>query len=734
MLTGYGDRLTAGPGDRVEFKVNSATAFDLRIVRLLQGDDTEAGPGFREREVGAGCDGRYPPKAQRTRPGSYVRVDGHGAGPPVAGVTLAAWVWPTAPGRGRQAVLTSWAEDGSGYGLEIVEGRAVFSVRSGDRTAGVSAEGALTRDWWHFIAAGFDPESGRLFVWQVPHDPARRPELGSPVRVRHELLPMPDPRPGPLLIAAATVGSSVGAHFNGRISAPRCFGRALDAGELAQVAGGNEVGNLREVLWGAWDLSPALPTALVVDRSGHGRDGTAVNNPARAVRGHLWDGTALRPVDAPDHYDCMHFHDDDLADAGWETTAVFEIPPDLPSGVYAARLRNDEDEDYLPFVISPGRKARERARALFILPTLTYLAYANEHFYNAPFIDWSRASDRPLRLDSADQEIQRHPEFGHSLYDVHSDGTYTMYSSRLRPILNFRPKIVSYWNGAGRHLCADLYMLGWLHRENIPVDVVTDEDLHQDGADLLDHYDVVITGSHPEYTTEPMLDALARYAGTGGRIMYLGGNGFWWRTTIDPTAPHIIEVRKPAGIDGTRGSGVLPGEQHHSQDGTLGGGWRPRGRGPETWLGVGYRSQGFARAEPYHRTEASHDPEVSWIFDGVTGEEIGAFGLALGGAAGDEMDAAQEQGTPPHTVVLASSRDHHDAYLMFGGTYAYRDVSNANRRSDIAYTATANGGAVFAAGSMCWYPSLAYNDYDNDVARITRNILNRFLQAPRATL
>jgi N,N-dimethylformamidase len=37
-----------------------------------------------------------------------------------------------------------------------------------------------------------------------------------------------------------------------------------------------------------------------------------------------------------------------------------------------------------------------------------------------------------------------------------------------------------------------------------------------------------------------------------------------------------------------------------------------------------------------------------------------------------------------------------------------------------------NGGAVFSVGSIGWCGSLFFDDYDNDVARLTANVLTRF--------
>jgi N,N-dimethylformamidase len=39
---------------------------------------------------------------------------------------------------------------------------------------------------------------------------------------------------------------------------------------------------------------------------------------------------------------------------------------------------------------------------------------------------------------------------------------------------------------------------------------------------------------------------------------------------------------------------------------------------------------------------------------------------------------------------------------------------------------TDNGGAVFSVGSIAWSGSVAHNRYENNVARVTHNVLERF--------
>ena len=47
-------------------------------------------------------------------------------------------------------------------------------------------------------------------------------------------------------------------------------------------------------------------------------------------------------------------------------------------------------------------------------------------------------------------------------------------------------------------------------------------------------------------------------------------------------------------------------------------------------------------------------------------------------------------------------------------------------RADLVYYENPNDGEVFSVGSINWTSSLSYNDYDNNVAQITHNVLRKF--------
>ena len=199
--------------------------------------------------------------------------------------------------------------------------------------------------------------------------------------------------------------------------------------------------------------------------------------------------------------------------------------------------------------------------------------------------------------------------------------------------------------------------------EGVPVDVLTDEDLHSEGMDLLTPYAVVVTGTHPEYWTEKMLEGMEWYLRGGGRLMYMGGNGFYWVTSIDPERPHIIEVRRWGGTQAWRSE---PGEFYHSSTGEMGGLWRNRNRAPQKMVGVGFTSEGFDHNVPYRRLPDSTGPEAAFIFEGIgLDESIGDFDCLIqdSGAAGYEVDRYDlSLGTPPHALRLATATGFTDAY------------------------------------------------------------------------
>ena len=685
-LVGYLDRWSARPGEAIAVKVSSQLGepYTADLVRIIHADPNPAGPGMRLEEVASTAAGTYPSRSQPVQPGSYGVVEATLTVPEGGAIRVR-----VQPGllASPQPVLAL-----GGVVLRVAAQGARLDV-NGAAIATVAAP--MLERCWYELEARFTGGAVQLSQHAL--------QVSWGVADSGEATGVAAPPAGDQLLIAADPN---GGRFDGRIEAPCLLGPRGDV-----VA--------------AWDFAAGIET----DRIAGTYPGRLVNLPTRGIRGSRWTGSEMDWKHAPEQYGAIHFHADDLYDAGWQTDFTVPIPAGMRSGVYGVRLRAAGHEDVISFFVLPPR-GTATAPVAYLAATFTYQAYANHARFN--FDGAFRA--RAAAWGATPNNPEDHPEYGWSTYNRHPDGTGISLSSVRRPVLTLRPGYLTFNDARGsglRHFSADSHLTNWLEAIGQGFDVVTDHDLHREGAALLAPYKCVLTGSHPEYHTPQTLDALGEYVGAGGRLCYLGGNGFYWRIAVSDAIPDVMEVRRAEG--GIRAWDAAPGEAYHQLDGGYGGLWRRLGRPPQKLAGVGFSSQGLFEGSYYRRLPASYDPAVSWIFDGVAGETLGDYGLSGGGAAGFELDRADQRlGTSPNTIILARSERHQAHFVAVPEellSHVNTVTGEAPRdliRAEIVYFETANGGAVFATGSITFCGSLFQDGYDGDVSRMLRNVVTRF--------
>ena len=741
-ITAYADKVSVAPGETIDFMVNcNAPNFKADIVKLICGDMNPDGPGYQEKVCRTNATGTYKGRKQVIHAGSFVEIPHDDRLNGVEDFSVQAFIWPTTPDKGRQAIISKWdAAKSIGATLSIAEDNNGISLTLGNGKSKVesfSTGKALLAHEWYFVAATWNAKKKTVTIQQQPlHHHVGTNDAAS--RTFKSKLGKIAPNASPITMGAEYKRRDKGRtvcidHFNGKIDSPRLAAKALTVAEMEALKSPKP--KSETFLVAAWDFSADIDDTAVTDLSANKLDGKLVNMPARGMTGWNWSGDEMCWRHAPEEYGAIHFHDDDLHDAGWQVDFSLTVPDHLESGLYAARLRcgkSELDEDYVPFAILPPR-GKATAKICFLLPTASYMAYANEHM----------GTDSPVAqllggklVEHNHQDLYRneHREYGSSCYDVHSDGSGVCYSSRLRPILNMRPKYRHWLGATGSTLWqfnADTHILDWLEAMGYDYDVITDEELHNDGLAAIEKYNVVLSSSHPEYHSKEMWDAMAAYQQQGGRLMYLGANGWYWRIAYHKTSPGIMEVRRAEG--GIRAWEPASGEYYHSFTGEYGGLWRRNGRAPQQIVGTGFTAQGFDISSYYRRQPDSYKKAVQWIMAGIgKDEKIGDFGLVGGGAAGLELDRADRAlGTPPGTYVLASSEEHTDIYLVVCEELLinYPGLGGHESplvRADIVYYPTANDGAVFSTSSIAWPGSLSHNNYKNNVSRMTKNVLDKF--------
>ena len=707
-ITGYLDRFSHRPGERfaAQVSVPGGGPARARLLRVISGDPNPEGPGLQFEDLSHRFDLSFTGRHQPIRLGSHAVVRQPPRRPP-GPCTWSALVRLDAIPLAEAAVLSEEQEAAS-VTLAIGPGGAVAEVVTAGRTIRLQAGVPWRLREWTRIWLSADPVTGRLVLGAGDAFATAQAPPG---------LTLPDGS-GTLLIAARDAAAPR-AHLTGKIEAPALHAAFLDAWSPPAEA------------LAAWDFALGIETQQITDRGPQVCHGELVNIPTRAVVGAGWSGTEMCWRHAAPDYAAIHFHADDLGDCGWQTDFHFEVPADLPSGAYALHLTCAAGEDWLPLYVLPPRGVA-RAPIAFLASTFTYQAYANHARGNAD--DAFRA--RVAAWGAYPHNPDDFPIYGRSTYNKHPDGSGIAFSSRLRPILTMRPGFLTFDDARGsglRHYPADTHLLAWLEARGIAFDVITDEDLHEEGVALLQPYRVVMTGSHPEYHTLQTLDALASYTREGpGRLMYLGGNGFYWRIACVPALPGVIELRRAEG--GIRAWAAEPGEYYHQLDGQYGGLWRRNRRPPQMLAGVGFSGQGLFEGTHYRKLPAAHDAALGWIFDGVEGETFGEYGLSGGGAAGFELDRADAAlGTPEGTVILARSEDPPASFVTVPeellsriGTISGEQV-DALKRAEIVHFRTASGGEVFATGSITWMGSLWHEGaFGGPVSRIMENVLRRF--------
>ncbi|HVV11188.1 N,N-dimethylformamidase beta subunit family domain-containing protein [Amycolatopsis sp.] len=720
-LVGYTDRFSVRPGQSLACMVSTTSArYVAEIVGPLPRpgapdvwtyDDLTAVEGVSKIE-GAG-------RQQHTQGGSFAHVAGLGNDlRELRRLRVSLWCQPTLlPARSDQVVLGNIdPESHTGWELTLTTTsyaavRAVGTARAVEVSVPLKDDAAR----WYHLEFDYDSTSRQLILTLI--GPGRSEPISASVVCEPDFLRQ---CADDLVVAARRTSDRdsdvrVSANFTGKIDSLHVYG--LDS----------KAADCQDLLLSHWRFGETLTTEWVADTGPMSRDARLVNFPTRAVRGHLWDGSCTRFADAPEQYSAVYFHADDLGGAGWDRDLEIQIPADLRTGVYGVRCTNESAGDLLPFVVLPGSDDR-RPATVVVLPWLTYLAYGNSRKgFAQEFLD--SAGLEPI-ADLVPEVMLQHPEWGKSLYDVHEDGSGVVYASWQRPLLDVRPYYRNWLTGGPRNFSSDMYILWWLDHLGVPVDVITDRELDADGAAALVDYEVVLTGSHPEYVTQGMLDALCHYTETGGNLMYLGGNGFYWVTSIHPSRADVIEVRR--GYAGTRAWTSHPGETYHATTGEQGGLWRHRGRPPNELVGVGFSAQGWdKKAAFYRRTAISFDPAYDWVFRDVDDERIGDFGLVMDGAGGDEIDRYDAMLGGADAAVLASACGNSDRYCLavedvMESTTEITASTNEKVRADMVLMRT-SGGSVFSVGSMGWVPALPVNGFKNNVATVTENVLRAFL-------
>jgi hypothetical protein len=362
-IIGYAEPWIVSPGDDVDIKVSCTEAkYTYRTVRLIQGHEGEKSPPKRAEEVVGIPRGLRDGRFQVAHIGSYGTVKDVGLSSADEGLKLSVYVQPWLTPCSHVQALISTLDVSNKTGIDIVlapQWQIEFWVGIGTDVQVVrSAFTPAKRRWFNIdlTVTGAKLEAVLAAKSQVT-EPAAKPSVLS-VELRGQIK---FASRTPLLLAASR---QVTAQDQTQHIVPtNKFNGRLDSLELRTT------GVVTERVLAKYDFGVGISSDSIFDLSPSKRHGELINAPSRAMKGHDWDGSETDWTKSKYGYGAIHFHEDDLDDADWDTDLTVQIPKDARSGVYGVEIRgcNDDVGETVVFYVRPTpattAKASSRQKA-----------------------------------------------------------------------------------------------------------------------------------------------------------------------------------------------------------------------------------------------------------------------------------------------------------------------------------------------------------------------------------
>jgi len=397
--------------------------------------------------------------------------------------------------------------------------------------------------------------------------------------------------------------------------------------------------------------------------------------------------------------------DGDVTQTGvrWNSDG-FPSPPLIAapdrSGLYYLWARTPSGGAFsFPWVVAPRAPT---ARIAVLAATNTWNAY-NNFGGRSNYINPDRLPAAPIVYSRHDLDRYRNPRpFGDWRP---SDEAYAPLSfDRPEPANHLfdDPELTDPIRGRNQcHLApTEWRLLGWMEREGFAYDLYADAHLHE-GELPLDAYSILALTAHPEYWSREMYRRAKAWVESGGKLVYLGGNGLNCAVTFDAAGAmrcltHLFSVRGEMGGANEQGQ-PWDSRMHRTFESEA------------NLLGLVCSETGIMTAAPYRVVEPDH-----WVFEGTGMKMGGEFGRVTlhervpGGASGHETDK-RAPSSPPNTRLLAKGLNPDD-----GG-------------AELVIVDPLGEGAVFSVGSITWIPALLS---DPVVSCVTANVLRRWESGP----
>ena len=404
----------------------------------------------------------------------------------------------------------------------------------------------------------------------------------------------------------------------------------------------------------------------------------------------------------------------------WQTSIIYQLPKYISPGIYSLFLETEtktgtktQQECFaVPMLVStPDRLQGKNTKLLVLASTNTWQSYnlwgGRSRYRN--FED--NTSQDFIEIASLRQKIKSDiskflPKlvkiFLRDIFgkDNQNQWMFKKLSIR-RPFTNCALEETTPFEPFTNHLAAGEWrLLAWLERENIPYDIVSMYELHNN-PDLPQHYSAIIFSTHCEYWSKAMFEAVKKYHEKNGLwILNISGNTMYREVEFfDDGSTRCVSLSfAKSCADETKLLGVRFDMSDYSTCAPF------KILKPNHWafteIPINKKYQVFGTSSLNQNTSkkyTKYDPGRPGVADGLIGM----------GASGWETDKLSKT-AGDNFIVIAKGMN------KKGGADMVISEPNGNR------------GGVFSASSLVFSASLLI---DNIASELLKNIISRVLES-----
>jgi hypothetical protein len=356
-IIGYAQPWIVSPGDNVDIKVScTEKKYTYKTVRVIQGHEGENSPKHKSEEITQIPRGSREGRFQLAHIGSYAKVKDIGLASTDEGLKISVYAQPWLMPCAHVQALVSTLDSSTKTGVDVVldrEGQVEFWVGTGDDIQVLRSGFTPTKRRWFKL--DLTVSGAKLEAVLTPKPRVTEPAAKATVFTSQLKGAIKFASRTPLIVAATRQAAAADTSQH-HVPTNKYNGR-LDSLELRAT------GDHERVL-AKYDFALEMSGDRIVDVSQAGRHGDLVNAPSRAMKGHDWDGSETDWTKAKYGYGAIHFHEDDLDDADWDTDFSIQIPKDARSGVYSVVIRGEHDDvgENVVFYVRPTPETTAKVR------------------------------------------------------------------------------------------------------------------------------------------------------------------------------------------------------------------------------------------------------------------------------------------------------------------------------------------------------------------------------------